>query len=101
MTHKEQHSECAIPLGIKWVGFRCGVQECCGCLLEDDAVCVGGCGSAWGLEAPVGTLDAALSARSVPILPPALIGVAAQAPARWAQPRSWHQPSARGPQEHG
>lgn len=38
MTHKKQHSECAIPLGIKWVGFQCGIQKCCGLLQEDDAV---------------------------------------------------------------
>lgn len=52
MTHKKQHSECAVPLGIKWVRFQCGIQKCCGLLQEDDAVCVGSCGSAWGLETP-------------------------------------------------
>lgn len=72
MTHKKQHSECAIPLGIKWVRFQHGVQECCGLLREDDAVCVGSCRSAWGLETPVGTLDVAVSARSVPTALPAL-----------------------------
>lgn len=66
MTHKKQHSECSIPLGIKWVGFQCGIQKCCGLLQEDDAVYVGSCRRAWGLEIPMGTLDSAVSARSVP-----------------------------------
>lgn len=101
MTHKKQHSECAIPLGIKWVRFRHGVQECCGLLQEDDAVCVGSCGSAWGLETPVGTLDMAVGARSVPTALPALTVSVANTPPCWAQPQSWLQPSASGPHEHG
>lgn len=69
MTHRKQHSKCAVPLGIKWVRFRCGVQKCRGLQKEMMPSAWGAGGSTRSLEAPVGTLDTMVSAHSAPVPP--------------------------------
>lgn len=91
MTHRKQHSKCAVPLGIKWVGFQCGVQECCGLLQEDDAVCVRSWRKRLGPGNTRGNPQCGPQCMLCAHPPTGALGCMGTS-TLGHQPRSWHQP---------
>lgn len=64
MSHREQHSKCAVPGGIMGSGFRVVSKNAAAHCRRVTPSVQGAGRSAWGPETPVGTLDTAVGAHS-------------------------------------